>query len=637
MNRLFEPIKMGSIELKNRIIFPPMTTGFEQGGVVTEQSINFYSSIARGGVSLIILGDAAVDPAFIPVPGISDDKFIPMLKKLVEAVHANGALISPQLFHQEFFALELMKLPKEQFGARMKDDMENFANRLSHEQIEAIVEEFAEGARRAMEAGFDIVQVHGDRLVGQFCSPVLNKRTDEYGGSIENRAKFALAVVKRVREVVGGNVPIDYKLSIIRPTEGQAGPTLEEAKKMVPWLVEAGVDAFHVSLANHTGIHHVIPPMGFKPPGCFVDLAEAVKQVAGVPVAAVGRIVTPEHAESILAEDKADIIALGRGLVADPEWPVKVKEGRYDDIRTCMMCNQGCTDRLIGRRAVSCSINASVGKEAESAITRAETIKKILVAGGGPAGMEAARVAALRGHKVTLAEKADRLGGQVNIASVPSHKQELARIMDYLPAQIKKLGVDIRLGQEATAEMIADENPDAVVIATGAQPLIPDITGIGAENVITAWDVLSGKSAPGQKVVVIGGGSVGSETAEYLAASGKEVTIVEMLGKICMDMSTTIVPFFMPLIEQHGVTVLTNHRLAAVTPKGVVLIDENDEEKTAQADTVVLAVGAVQGNKLAESLKGKDMEVYSIGDCSREVPGKIIDAVHDAYFTMLEV
>jgi 2,4-dienoyl-CoA reductase-like NADH-dependent reductase (Old Yellow Enzyme family)/thioredoxin reductase len=637
MNRLFEPIKIGKVELKNRIIFPPMTTGFEQGGVITDQSINFYTSLAKGGAALIVLGDAAVDTTFIPVPGISDDKFIPMLKKLTDAVHANGALISPQLFHQEFYAAELMKVPREQFAAKMKDDMENFASRLSHTQIEEIIKEFADGAKRAVQAGFDMVQIHGDRLVGQFSSPILNKRTDEYGGSIENRAKFALAVVTRIREVVGEDFPIDYKFCIIRPDEGKAGPTLEEAKKMAPWLVEAGVNSFHVSLANHSGFHQTIPPMGFKPFGCFLDLAEGIKKAVDVPVSAVGRIVSPELAESILAEGKADIISLGRALVADPEWPIKVKEGRYDDIRKCMMCNQGCTDRLMARQCISCSINAAVGKEAESVITKAATVKKVFIAGGGPAGMEAARVASLRGHRVTLVEKSDKLGGQISMAAVPEHKKELVSILEYLSVQLKKLSVTIYLNKEATADMIAEENPDVVVIATGAQPLIPDLNGTNTEKVKTAWDILSGKSTAGENVIVIGGGSVGSETAAHLAESGKKVVIVEMLEKICADMSMTIMPYFMRLIKEQEINVYTKHRLDAVTSNGVVVKDENNEKKTIEADTVVMAVGAVPENMLENQLEDKGMEVYSIGDCSSAGPRKIIDAVHDAYFTMLKV
>jgi NADPH-dependent 2,4-dienoyl-CoA reductase/sulfur reductase-like enzyme len=436
---------------------------------------------------------------------------------------------------------------------------------------------------------------------------------------------------------VGGRVPIDYKLSIIRPNEGKAGPTLDEAKIMARWLVETGVDSFHVSLANHTGVHHGIPPMGSKPIGCFVDLAEAIKKVVNVPVAAVGRIVDPKFAEAILADGKADLVSLCRGLVADPEWPLKVQEGRNDDIRKCIMCNQGCTDRLLNRQSISCSINATVGKEVSSRITKAETAKAVLVIGGGPAGMEAARVAALRGHRVTLMEKADRLGGQLNLATIPPHKEEMDQITEYLSAQIEKLGVNIKLNEEATPATIEELKPDEVIVATGATPLILDIPGVQAENVTNAWDVLAGKSTTGQRVIVVGGGSVGSETAEFLAESGKAVTIVEMLEKICIDMSPTIVPFFMERIKPYRLKIFTQHKLLEINDKGVITMDDQQQKHSIEADTVVMAVGAQSNNELVKGLQEKGIKVHAIGDCSQEGPRKLFDAVHEGYFTTLKI
>ena len=637
MNKLFEPISIGSVALRNRIVFPPMTTGFEDKGVISKQSIDFYTTIAKGGAGLIILGDASVSPSMIPIPAIYDDSFIPGLRELAQAVQAHGAKMAPQLFHQEFDLAEIMKLPRDQGMAKIKEGMENFANTLTEAQIEEIIEKFVIAARRSQTAGFDMIQVHGDRLIGQFSSPLLNKRTDRYGGSVENRARFAIEVVKSIKKAIGNSLPIDYKLAIIRPNEGKAGPTLEEAQIFAPLLVEAGVDSFHVSIANHSGLHNSIPPMGSKPFGCFVDLAAGIKKVVTVPVTAVGRIVDPAFAEKLIKDKQADLVALGRGLIADPEWPIKVREGRFDDIRTCIMCNQGCTDRLLNRQSISCSVNTSVGKETSAQICRAETKKKIMVVGGGPAGMEACRVAALRGHAVTLIEKAESLGGQLNIASVPPHKDEMNQFTHYLTEQIGKLGVETRLRTEGTASIIEAIKPDAIIVATGAIPLVIDVPGIKDKKVTSAWDVLAGKSSVGKRAVVIGGGAVGSETAEFLAQNGREVTIVEMLDKICLDMSPTITPVFMERIAQYRIKVLTKHTLKEVTANGIVVIDENGNNIAIEADSVVLATGARANDTLEKELQERGIPVCSIGDCAQGGPRKLIDAVHEGYFAALKI
>lgn len=637
MNRLFSPIRIGNIELRNRIIFPPMTTGFEEKGEVTERSRNFYVTVAQGGAGLIVLGDAAINFSIAPQPAIYDDRFIPELRELTQAVQAYGAKISPQLFHTPFFTEEIMKLPREQLFAKMKESSETFQNILTLPQIEEIQIKFVNAAKRAKAAGFDMIQVHGGQLIGLFSSPILNKRKDKYGGSIENRARFAVEIVKRIREAMGTEITIDYKLTVHRPNEGKSGPPLDEAKQFAKWLVDAGLDMFHVCTANHGATHHIIPPMGVKPHGYSVDIAEAIKGVVNVPIATVGRIVDPDFAERIISEGKADLIAVGRGLLADPEWPIKAKEGRHAAIRKCIMCNQGCTDRLLNGQSISCSINATLGKEATSQIKKTETRKHVLIIGGGPAGMEAARIAALRGHQVTLIEKANALGGQLNIATIPPHKDEMNLITEYLISQVKNLGVDIQLGKEFTQAMIDEIRPDVVILATGAIPIIPDIPGIQGNNVKTAWDVLSNKKSIGQRVIVVGGGSVGCETAEFLAKSGTEVTIVEMLDRIGTDMSPTMIPFFMGRVKEYGIKVLTKHKLEEIKENGIKTVDENHQEHELQTDTIVLAMGAQPNNKLLERLQDKGIEVYSVGDCAQEPTRKLIDAVHEGYFTALRI
>jgi 2,4-dienoyl-CoA reductase-like NADH-dependent reductase (Old Yellow Enzyme family)/thioredoxin reductase len=637
MNKLFESIKVSGIELKNRIVFPPMTTGFEEKGEVTEKSLNFYTPLAKGGAGLIIVGDVSVTFAIAPQPALYDDKFIPGLRTLTQSVQAYGAKISPQIFHQPFDFAEIMKLPREQAFAKMREVSDTFQNILTLDQIQVIQDKFVSAAQRAIAAGFDMLQVHGGQLIGQFVSPFLNERTDSYGGNLENRARFALEIVSRIKDVLGSDIPIDYKLTISRPNQGKSGPPLDEAKKFAKWLVDAGVDSLHVCTANHGGIHHIIPPLGSKPYGCNADLAEAIKEAVNVPITTVGRIIDPEFAEILISEGQADLVAVGRGLLADPEWPIKAKEGKYEDIRKCIMCNQGCTDNLLSGQSICCSINATLGNETTSQITKARNSKHVLIVGGGPGGMETARVAAIRGHKVTLMEKADTLGGQLNLASISPHKEEMNLITQYLVSQVNKLGIDVQPGKEVTAAMLAKMRPDVVVMATGAIPLIPNISGAKGKNVTTAWDVLAGKVRTGKHVIVVGGGSVGCETAEFLAKSDKEVTIVEMLDTIGKDMSPTVIPFFMERIKQYGIKVMMKHKLEEITEHGITTTDEHQHKHTFEADTVILAMGAQPNDELVKELQKTGVEVYAIGDCAHDPTRKLVDAIHEGYCTALKI
>ncbi len=642
MNRLFEPVSIGRLQLKNRIVFAPVCTGYEEKGMITPRSKTLYTTVARGGAGLIILGDVSIQPSMTPVPFLFDDAFVPGLADLVQAVHHEGAKIGAQLFHQEYDAAEIGRLVRsEGQAAAMKQlhiDMQSYCNHITIDEISAIQQRFVDAAKRARTAGFDMIQINGDRLVGMFSSPIMNTRTDDYGGSLQNRARFAVEVVQKIREAVP-DLALDYKLVVIRtdPPMGKGGPTLDEAKIVAPWLVDAGVDGFHVALANHDALSGIIPAMGTQPYGCFVDLAEGVKQAVDVPVTAVGRLLFPDHAERVVMEGKADLIGLCRPLLADPEWPNKVRDGREDEIRYCAMCNN-CVDCLTVRRApVRCVLNASLGEETPVEITKTADAKRVVVIGGGPAGMEAARVAALRGHDVTLFERSDALGGQLKIASAAPHKAELARVADYLVSQMDNLAIDVRLNTEAGVEGITELGPAEVIVATGSQPVRPPIEGIGNECVVDAWDVLAGRALSGPRVAVIGGGAVGIETAEVLAAAGKKVIVVEMLEQVGADISKTILPGVLRALNEHDVEILTQHTLEEIAEDQIVLRAQDGDVKTLSVDHVVIAVGAVPEGSLVDALREAGISAVVVGDCCGEAPGSIEKATRDGFFAALAI
>jgi 2,4-dienoyl-CoA reductase-like NADH-dependent reductase (Old Yellow Enzyme family)/thioredoxin reductase len=611
-----------------------MTTGYEEHGMMTPRSRAFYRRIAQGGASLIILGDVSIQPSFAPTPYLFDERFVPGLRQLCEEVHEEGSHISAQLFHQEYDTNEIAVLMKsegrEAAMKKLHEEMENYCNRLNTIEIEVIQGRFVEATLRAKEAGFDMLQIHGDRLVGMFSSGLMNRRSDSYGGPLENRARFAIEVIRKVREAVP-DLPIEYKMAIIRtePPMGKAGPTLDEAKTMAPWLVEVGVSAFHVSLANHGSIGDTIPAMGTQPYGCFVDLAEGIKEVVEVPVTAVGRILHPELAEQILESGKADLVAVGRGLIAEPDWPTKVEEGRVEDLRLCIMCNH-CAGSLISGRPLSCAINAESG-QVDAALQHAAVPKTVLVAGGGPAGMEAARVAALRGHRVTLVEQEDVLGGQLHICSAPVFKEEVGRLTEYLTHALETLAVDIRLSTKLTPEILDSVRPDAVIVATGAVPSPLKVPGTEDSGVAGAWAVLARQVEVGENVVVVGGGAVGIETALFLAEEKRRITVVEMLDKIGGQESPTMMPFIERRIREENMRILTGHKVVELG-RGAVVVESGDGEvETLACDTIVDAVGTRRNAVLVEEIEERQIECHLAGDCSEESSGNIADAIHGGF------
>lgn len=628
---LISPTKIGNLQLKNRMVMPPMETNYAYGdGSVTDRLVAYHEERARGGVGLIIVEASYVHitgKGFKNGLGIYSDRLIPGLRRLVEAVHAHGAKIAIQLFHggrqahSEYTGQPLLApspIPDPTVGETPKE--------LSKDEINMLVKAFAEAARRAKTAGFDAIELHGAHgyLLDEFLSPFSNKRTDEYGGSLENRMRFPLEVVRAVRQAVGPEFPIIYRMSADEKVPG--GLTLDETKVVARRLEQEGVNALHVSAGVYASAQWVIQPM-YLPRGCLVDLAQGIKSVVKIPVIAVGRINDPEVAEDILKAGKADLISFGRGLLTDPEMPKKVIEGRLDEIRHCIACCQACIDELFRDHAIGCTVNARAGYEREFTLGRASRPRKVLVVGGGPAGMEVARVAALRGHQVTLWEKSGDLGGQLPLAFTPPQKDEIATFRDYLMGQLAKLQVKVQLNKEATPEAVSQEKPDVVVIATGARPATLNVPGVEADNVVLSWDVLRGKVQVGKKVAVIGGGLVGCETAEYLAEKGHEVTIIEMLPQVAGDIGPLVGAMLMERLKQQ-VKIITGAKLKAIKGRTITLAYNDREEDLADIDTVVLAIGSRPEDTLAQAMEGSGIDYYVIGDAVS--PRRITQAIFEA-------
>lgn len=643
---LEQPLKIGNVTLKNRIVFPPLTTGYEErDGSIGEKSFNFYKRLAEGGAAYIVLGDVAPVNTASPTPKLCRDDQIPSFKKLADACHEFGAKLAVQIFHPEYDvdgvgALiiksrmlaqqgnkeESDKVTKEAF-AKLHHDMQHFVNEATKEQLAKIVEAISACAERAKTAGVDAIQVHGDRLVGSLCSKILNKRTDEYGGSFDNRIRFALEVVRAIKSSAP-DMLIDYKLPVVTPMKGglcgKGGLELDEAVKLAKILEKEGVQMLHVAQANHTGnMNDTIPAMGTREYGFAVYAAEAVKNAVSVPVCAVGRIITEAAAEAVLTSGKCDLVGLGRPLLCDPDFANKVTDVK--PVRYCISCNKGCTDNIINRSFCQCVLNAENGAEYVRVITPAKSKKKVAVIGAGIAGLEAARVCALKGHEVTVFEKSYNIGGQINIASVPPRKGEMMRSLVYFEKVLPELGVTVLTGRQPTVKEL--NGFDAVIVATGAQNVNLKVEGAQLPHVVSSWSVLSRKETVFGKVAVIGGGLVGAETAEYLANQGAQVSIIEMAPEIAKGESSTVLPDMKADFAAHGVKEFVNCKVVKITKDEVICENTADGKQTAiKADFVVLAVGA---RPETFDISGIKANIHYCGDCVK--PADISNAIRSAY------
>jgi 2,4-dienoyl-CoA reductase-like NADH-dependent reductase (Old Yellow Enzyme family)/thioredoxin reductase len=639
--KLFEPGRIGSLELKNHLIMPPMATNYaSKEGEVTDRQIVYYEERAKGGVGLIIVEISCVDT---PVGkgmarqiAIDDDKFIPGLSRLAATIKQHGAKAAIQLHHAGRQTTSKITHHQPVAPSPITRDVVGviygeMPKELTLDEIAALIERFGEAAGRAKKAGFDGVEIHGAHgyLVSQFLSPLSNHRQDAYGGSIENRARFLLEVIKAARNNVGKDYPLWCRLSAVE-IGADGGITIEETQTVAQLAEEAGLDAIHVS-AHQVGPARR-PPMA-QPTCYFVPWAKAIKDVVSVPVIAVSRI-PPELAEEVIRGGKADFVSIGRQLLVDPYLPQKTEAGEIENIRPCICC-MTCLDSINWSwEGVRCVVNPTLGREQESRLEKTKNPKKVVVVGGGPGGMEAARVAVLRGHKVVLFDDGDELGGQLILATKPPYKDTLEQFRQYLIRQINKAGVEIRLGQKFTPEMVAELKPDVVILATGIKPFIPRITGIESKKVVQASEVLMG-GATGDRVVVIGGELVGCETALLLIDKGKKVTIMRRGPELATKVHSLIREPMLSRLKYKGADILTGIEYREITDAGVVIKTATGAEELVEADTIVLAAGSTPNMELAAALKGKVDSIISAGDCVK--PRTIMEAVDEGFKAGLSV
>ena len=629
----FSPLKIGTVELRNRLIVPAMETEYSKDGTINDRIFKYWIERAKGGWALLTVEVAAVSPNGKGFPNsltLFDDDCIEMYKKLTDEVHKYGAKMSIQLHHagRQTISAFLGGIQPVAPSAIAHPMYGEVPRELTTEEVWQIISDYGDAALRAKKAGFDLVEVHGGHgyLPVQFLSGNTNKRVDEFGGDLEHRAKFTIEVIKNIKEKCGKDYPVSLRISSEERLED--GLTLEDNMLVAPLYEEAGVDAFNVSTGAALTGHFIAGCMALRP-GYNLSSAAQIKSVVNVPVMAVCKMNEPNLIESSIARNSADFVCIGRGSIADPLFPEKMKAGEIDDITPCISCCQKClpVPGVVNELGMSCLANPFVGREEEMKIVPAEKAKNILVAGAGPAGLQFASVAAKRGHNVTVFEKNATVGGQFALAAVPPTKQPIANLIKNYYHMCKKNGVKFNLGSEVKKAVIDEVNPDAVVVATGSIPLIPEIEGINGPNVVTALDILAGKAVAGNRVVILGGGSVGVETADFLAETMRQVSVVEMRDDIGMDEAPYPKIFLMERLQKYGVQSYTDAKVSRINSDGVTYIKDNKEQTITGYDTIVLAFGVRSYNPLKEELEGSSYEIHVIGDA---VKGRnAVDAIYE--------
>jgi 2,4-dienoyl-CoA reductase (NADPH2) len=664
-SNLFSPIKINKLEIKNRIVMTAMHLGYTPEGFVTDRLIDFYAARAGGGAGLIIVGGCTIDDisSMAGMINIEDDKYIPGLKRLTEAVKYEGSRIAAQLYQAGRYVHSSSIGGRKAISAsavRSKFTGET-PRALELDEIQIVQDRFAEAAARAKESGFDAVEILGSAgyLISQFLSPVTNLRKDQYGGAFKNRMRFGVEIAMKVRRAVGKDYPVIIRLAGNDFMEG--GNTNKEAKIFASELEKAGVDLFDVT----GGWHETrVPQLTMAVPhGAYVYLAQGIKSVVSVPVLSSNRINDPYLGEQILRNGSADLVTMARGLIADPELPNKAKAGKSHLIYHCIGCNQGCFDMVFTGNPVTCTVNPSTGIEKETVLRPVDNKKKVLVIGGGPAGMKAACTAAERGHQVTLAESKGQLGGQLLQNRVIPGRHEMITASEDLISNLKSLKIDVLINKKIDAAFVKAFSPDAIVLATGAQPLLPAVNGLEDEKVLTAWDLLSGKGKLGKKVIIIGGNAVGLETALYVANIGtitpdalhflavhraetwdvmeslinkgiKEVTVIEMLAKYGRDIGPSTRWTILDELKRLGVHVVAGAKAIAVTREGLE-IEKDGKREIVETDSIVIAAGAKPDNGLESQLRDLVKEIHVVGDAAG--PRKALDAIREGFMVGLKI
>lgn len=654
---LFQPLRIGNVEIKNRISMSPMDIyglSTSDGGF-SERAIDYYVERAKGGVGLIITGlvkvENEIEHFYLPSDPCATHKpfhFIATASELTERIHAYGAKIFLQLtagFGRVGSPSYIAGQPVAPSAVPNYWEPEVTCRELTTQEVETIVKKFGEAAKIAVKCGFDGVEIHAlheGYLLDQFAVAFFNKRTDKYGGDLKARLTFTIEILKEIKRCAGKDFPVQMRLSLKSfikdwgqgglPGEEflERGRDLEEGLEVARILEQAGYDSLNADVGSYEGWYWPHPP-GYQEHGCYLPYTTKLKQTVKIPVLVAGRLELPEIAVKALAEEGADVVSLGRGLLADPYWPNKVLQSKTENVRPCLGCYDGCLNREDLYKPLCCAVNPATGRERQFEIQVAPKQNKVLIAGGGIAGLEAARVAATRGHQVTLYEKTTELGGHILEASVPSFKKDEIRLLQWYKNQLTELQVKIHKEQAVTPELIQAENPDVVFVATGSKPIKLMIPGIDRENVTTATDLLLGNHQAGSSVAIVGGGLVGCETALWLAQADKKVIIIES----AQELMSSGQPVFhskkkmlLDLLRLYQVEILTNSGVVEILDQGIVVMDKQFHRNTVTVDTVVLAIGFAAENELYRQLSGKVPEIYAIGDA--QAPRNIMHAIWSA-------
>lgn len=642
LENVFRPMDIGGCRIKNRFIVSPMVMNCcTEDGRATEKFIAYHEEKAKGGWGLIVTEDYAVDPSgksYLHLPGLWEDAQIESHTELTRRVHAAGAKIFAQIYHsgRQTTSKDNGGYPvvaPSPIPCPVKKEM---PHELTTEEVEAMVQKFGDAALRAKKAGFDGVQIHGAHgyLVSEFVSAYSNKRTDKYGGSLVKRLRFPLEIIADIRRKCGADFPIDYKISGEERVPG--GNNIEDTKTIVRFLEDAGISSVNVSVAVYETWYMQVPP-AVMDHGWLANMAADIKSVVDhIPVTTVGRVNDPLIADTIIKSGKADACYMGRASLADPHLPNKAAAGDFEDIIRCTACLQGCTGQIDAGLCGGCTLNPRTVREDEIKLEKVQKPKKVLVAGGGPAGAEAAIVAAERGHEVVLYEKKDCLGGMFALAAVPPWKGEISAFISWQSQRLDRLGARVVLGTAVTREIVEQERPDAIIIANGSLPFVPPIPGKDQPFVQLATDVLEGKVEANGRIAVIGGGLVGAETANYLATHGNDVTIIEMLDGIAKEEPDNMKRFLMKSFAEHGVEIHVSAAVQCIHEDGSITIQEKDADVTLpKFDVVLMAAGMRAVKGLDEEIRGLVPEVLYCGDSKK--PGNALSGIADGYMTGLNV